>query len=278
MESSLRCPMRRNASSPRDWQEGCAAMIRHLGSAAFEPLFIAQLRRLCPVEDLVITAYFQTARSRASVPPKVLYYALDSDQIDVCVTQYEKGAYRLDPFYQACVEARPAGVYRLLDLAPDDFRRTAYYRDYYKRVRPLDEIGLLARLDDDIVLIASIGLTPQAAATRRRQIELLRAAFPLLAALMERQWGPAAKASVRHRRPKKAKSGAHFGAPLLSPREAEVVDFVLLGHSSQAISQRLSIAEATVKIHRKNAYAKLGLSSQAELFARYLDFALGDRR
>lgn len=261
----------------RVWVEGGAALIQSLDQPAFPPLLTALLRRVCPMEDCVVTAYTKSG------PPVVLYYELEPDQVDLSVAQYERGAYRFDPFYHACVGNLVSGVYRLLDLAPDDFRRTAYYREYYHLMRPFDEVGLLVRTDDDTAIMFSLSLKPQALAIRRRQIALLQSAFPLLAAAIDRHWGTAAKLRLnqpgkgRKNRLRQGRQQDGFGAAALSSREAEVVDLVLRGHSSQSISARLGIAEATVKIHRKNAYAKLGVASQAELFAQYLDFALAQK-
>lgn len=59
----------------------------------------------------------------------------------------------------------------------------------------------------------------------------------------------------------------------LSPREADVCAHIALGYTIVAISLNLGITINTVATHRKRAYAKLGISSQNELFARYLDAA-----
>lgn len=55
----------------------------------------------------------------------------------------------------------------------------------------------------------------------------------------------------------------------LSPREAEVCAGIVLGYSTLAISLNCKITPNTVATHRKRAYAKLGISSQNELFTRY---------
>ena len=70
---------------------------------------------------------------------------------------------------------------------------------------------------------------------------------------------------------------AAFGRHRLTQREGEVVSLVLRGHSSEAIASELKIAAGTVKIHRKNIYAKLGIGSQAELFSLFLA-SLSDTR
>ena len=52
----------------------------------------------------------------------------------------------------------------------------------------------------------------------------------------------------------------------LTKREAEISALILQGHSSWSVSAQLGISVGTVKVHRKNIYKKLKISSQAELF------------
>lgn len=54
--------------------------------------------------------------------------------------------------------------------------------------------------------------------------------------------------------------------PDLTPREAEICAGIVAGFRAEAIASRLSISPNTVATHRKRAYAKLGISSQTELF------------
>lgn len=61
-----------------------------------------------------------------------------------------------------------------------------------------------------------------------------------------------------------------FAITELSPREGEVVQMILKGHSSQSIGLALEIALPTVKTHRKHAYAKPGISTQQQLFSAFL--------
>ena len=56
----------------------------------------------------------------------------------------------------------------------------------------------------------------------------------------------------------------------LTQREAQVVNLMLEGHSSRAIGEVLKISGETVRVHRRNIYEKLGVSSQAELFRWFL--------
>ena len=58
-----------------------------------------------------------------------------------------------------------------------------------------------------------------------------------------------------------------FSGNKLSHREIEVLGVILTGASSLAIADALSIALPTVKSHRRNAYRKLNIGSQVELFS-----------
>jgi DNA-binding CsgD family transcriptional regulator len=53
----------------------------------------------------------------------------------------------------------------------------------------------------------------------------------------------------------------------LSPREQEVVRLVAKGHSNKAIAAVLEISPWTVSTHLRRVFAKLGVSSRAEMVA-----------
>jgi DNA-binding CsgD family transcriptional regulator len=64
---------------------------------------------------------------------------------------------------------------------------------------------------------------------------------------------------------------AQFGAEL-TPREREIVVLVLEGHPSATIAKRLGIGRGTVKNHRRRLYDKLDITTERELFLRYLEW------
>ena len=51
----------------------------------------------------------------------------------------------------------------------------------------------------------------------------------------------------------------------LTRREREVLAFILLGHDSPTIAERLTLSDNTVRSHKKNLYRKLGIHSKQEL-------------
>ncbi len=51
----------------------------------------------------------------------------------------------------------------------------------------------------------------------------------------------------------------------LTKREREVLAFILLGHDSPSIAERLALSDNTVRSHKKSLYRKLGIHSKQEL-------------
>ena len=106
-------------------------------------------------------------------------------------------------------------------------------------------------------------------ATHGRRMEAAQRLSPIVTALAEGHW--AGIADLPH--PADDVTGALVAALAdrhgikLSPRQAEVALMILRGHSTPSIGLRLGLSPQTVKVFRKQLYAKCNLSSQAELFA-----------
>ncbi|CAM3634312.1 HTH luxR-type domain-containing protein [Bordetella sputigena] len=145
---------------------------------------------------------------------------------------------------------------------------------------PLNRAEVLALVPLPGDAAAEIGLLrPRAAGGfSDAHLQHLRALHPIMAAVVARYWlehGNAAAAASAMTPPDSRIDAVFddFGKPRLSPREAQVMRMVLQGHSSESIGLHLDISITTVKTHRKNAYAKLGISTQSELLALFLKTA-----
>lgn len=64
---------------------------------------------------------------------------------------------------------------------------------------------------------------------------------------------------------RKTKVPDHMGLQVLSHREMDVAKLIANGKSNKMISQKLFIAEGTVKIHVRNIFRKLGVHSRVEV-------------
>ena len=186
--------------------------------------------------------------------------------------RYVTGPFLLDPFYRAATIDEQFGVFQLNVLAPTGFKESEYYRTWYHDCGFQDECGLLIKLTDGVVNLA-FGMTDGSRLFSKRQINLLEAIFPVVEALIRRHWhnarSPAATQTGLRQRLHVALSA--FGASVLTRREREVIELVLLGNSTRLIAEKLQISTETIKLHRKHAYAKLDISSQAELFYLFVD-------
>jgi DNA-binding CsgD family transcriptional regulator len=106
----------------------------------------------------------------------------------------------------------------------------------------------------------------------KRQVDRLKAVFPAVEALARRHWSqltPNVESSNLRMRLQESLSA--FGSSMLTRREQQVIELVLLGNSTRLVAEKLGISAETVKLHRKHAYAKLDISSQAELFYLFVD-------
>jgi DNA-binding CsgD family transcriptional regulator len=63
---------------------------------------------------------------------------------------------------------------------------------------------------------------------------------------------------------------SNYGDNILTARERDVVHLIIRGQPSKIIARQLKIAPKTEGVHRRNAYAKLGIDSRSALFRSFL--------
>jgi DNA-binding CsgD family transcriptional regulator len=164
------------------------------------------------------------------------------------------------------------------ELAPDRFFSSEYYRSYYAQTGLAEEIGFFIVLEDGITVVLSLMRRERSAVFPAADFALLKKAQPLVAGLVSHAWPDLDRrfdAALAKRR-RGGRKSAHPAADRvwrdlnLTEREASIVELVLQGHSSESIGLRLGISTGTVKVHRRNVYRKLGISSQTQLLSIYL--------
>lgn len=236
------------------------AAIASIGADGFCPALTAWLRSVVPYTFTVVFGYKGDSR------PIEIYDDFPQDRRKVFVSDYVEGPYLLDPFYLGAVGPVLPGLYRLRDLAPDRFYQGEYFRTYYMRTEVAEEIGYFAHMQGDAHVVLS--LMREERVFTQPEFRRLSRISPIVTALMQQHWsGLHDRFSTRAAR-KPALTGQ--GLDRLTPREREIVGYILKGHSAEATGQALGVASGTVRIHRRNIYAKLGISSQRELFARFM--------
>jgi DNA-binding CsgD family transcriptional regulator len=255
------------ASHLRQFSHQLAAIMPEIGSERLPLLLVRLLKSLVPFDNAVILHY------RHNQQPRIIYNDIPplapQKQIDVFVN----GAFLLDPFYRAAVDQQASGLHRLCDLAPNGFEKTEYYRSYFKYTEIKDEIGFIVQLPGQQFINISMGRLNFSSRFNRTQIALFDDITEVIARICQLQWAvESEQQSAENRLPGQLDSALkHFGTAFLTERETQVVQLFLHGHSTKSIAERLGISPETVKLHRKNSYAKLDVSSQAELFHLFID-------
>ena len=202
-----------------------------------------------------------TWKLRNTLPPHVL-------------GEYFDGAYRLDPFYQFRAVPSGGGVYRMSDIAPDRFYASEYFQQYFQQTGLRDEVGLLAPLPSGGMAHLSFSRLDHAGPYRRREMQCLQHFSPILLELLATHCAGfhPPEQPVDGRTPQLAlhesilKEVNQTLPARLTRREAQIAALVLQGHSNASAAVMMAISRETVKVHRRNLYAKLGISSPGEMF------------
>jgi len=266
-----------NEIGPSPWVLLISESIDSIGLQDFSKNLDKALRAIVEYDYSVTFAYHLDER------PLCLHHEFSQTSRAVYVDDYLKGPYLLDPFFKACSRKVDTGLYRLRDIAPDRFYQSEYYRSYYVQTGLSEEICYTLYPVDDVAVVISLMRTAESSKFSAREFKLLESVFPIVDSLSRHHWQGLSQRFEGDR------LSQHFEGDLknigiapsqtiiesrvsalfssrITPRETQVVSRVLEGHSSEAIAKTLGIAVGTVRIHRRNIYGKLQISSQQELF------------
>jgi len=241
------------------WSRAVAEIAAAQRTAGFVPALLASVKRLVDFDFAMVFAYAGTAR------PLTLADTLDAPRHRIIAEDYADGPFLLDPFFRLVEEGRRSGCYRLHDIAPDHFRRSEYFRIHYGRTGIGEEIGVFFDIGGGFTGVTSFGRWDSSPPITRADLDMLRALEPAIGALCAGHWS-----NLHARREPPPRRMTHPDFENLTQREREIVTMVLRGHSTESIAMQLSISPGTVKIHRKNIYRKMKVSTQAELFAAFM--------
>ncbi|WP_322528286.1 helix-turn-helix transcriptional regulator [Salinicola sp. LHM] len=248
-----------------EWHRAFGQLAENVDRAGF---WLALVRRL--TREVHFDTWVALVFDRQQ-PPRILAESDEDDGADDALFQdYQRGLYLLDPFYIDACERDRCGLFTLAEVAPQHFTRTEYYQRYFQRNIVADEIHFNQTLDDRRILCLSLGSTRPFSREALGSLALMQ---PWLLALMRLRM---------HFEPEEdGASGPHPWHPqpdkeldfdsryALTEREREVSQLMLGGSSTKEIARRLAISIETVRAHKKHLYAKLGVSSQSELFSLF---------
>ena len=246
------------------WSKSVAEITFAVGTDMFVPTLLAGVKRLVDFDFIMGFAY------SGEQPPLALGDTLDSERHGVISTDYVAGPFLLDPFYQLALRGKNCGCHRLHQIAPDHFRNSEYFNVHYGRTGIGEEVGFYFDLGANLTGVMSLSRWSQSPPIVPSEFAVLEAVESTIGAFCARHWSNI-HGALRHHA-KIPDVTEQFGGSVLSVREREIVAMILQGHSTESIALQLDISPGTVKIHRKNTYRKLKVSSQAELFAAFLNF------
>lgn len=254
-------------------QQAQVALWQELGKSSFFQAVLDVLEACVPVDSSGLLVYHRKQK------PQSLLHRFKPYERHLHADIYSTGPYALDPQYQLFLKGCPTGAYWLADVAPDDFYQSSYYTNFYSKIGVADSIDVLWRLDDDTALNFFMQRNSNSNAFCRADIQTLQLMLPIVAAALTRHHQLAAPlttaaamdlhADQTHLQVETTLS--NFASSLLTPRERDVLWYLLRGYSSALTAEKLQTSEGTVKIHRKNIYRKLDIGSQAELFSLFIN-------
>ena len=210
----------------------------------------------------------------ADAPPEVIHHTLEPAGARHYLDRYLAGPYLLDPLYELALSDDKPALCRFRDQSPDRFRSREYYRQYCERTRLLDEMDFLVDVADGSALVLVVGRREKM--FTKAELARLRLIEPIVVAAMRNIWhrwvaeeNVADRDDSLHWRLRRCFDT--FGDSSLTEREREVTHLLLRGHSVKSAARALDIAPGTVMVHKRNVFKKLGISSQYELFSRFIE-------
>ena len=257
-------------ASLRDWNNHVATLMTALHTERLPSELVRTINHVVAFDSTVIALY---ADDQAS---SYLYDDYQPNRQTTTVDAYFAGAYLLDPIYLACKSRVESGVYSISKLAPDDFRRSEYYRSYFEAAGLVDEAGYLIDVGDGATLVLSHGRLKGSPAFSAADLDRMSVIESVVSAAARAHWTADGKVRlIKAKSPsldqQVRRSITIFASEVLTDREHELVMLMLRGHSTKSTAIEMKISPGTAKIHRQNVYSKLDVSSHAELFSLFID-------
>ena len=240
-----------------DWCASAGRIIDSIGTKEFPKSLAAGLRDLLHFEFIVMFGYVGSAR------PLDLYDNFPPARHRLHVKEYLEGPYLLDPFFLKTHDTFEPGMWRLSEIAPDRFYQGEYYRNYYAQTGLSEEVGYLIDVNHALTIVISLMRTERRFTSA--EIKKLKQVWPVVDASSRRHWQDLAlpRNATSNEIEEVIEEAFHtIGEGSLTPREKQVVEFTLKGHSAEAVGKILGISSGTVRIHRRNIYSKLRISSR----------------
>jgi len=257
--------LRQGGPEGRQWQRNLATLINHHSMHSFPAMLEAFLGTLCYFDTYMMAVYEKASR------PTLIHPTNPAEQSHA-LHKYLNRAFVLDPLFHAIQEGLNPGITRLVEIMPDSFESTEYYRNCYQDFELVDEIDLTVDLEAEVTCAVTLGRKSSLGSITRSELTSLAAFYPIIDALIRQFWLCRGSDYSRDECADDSTQRAlnTFASGVLTPREQQITGLILRGFSSSAIASELNIAVGTVKVHRKNIHARLNTSTQSDIFIQFI--------
>lgn len=238
-----------------------APVVAALGRNGFAAALLAALNRDVPVDHVCLMRF--ASRKRAPVLESASWRG--GAHVAAVQHAYLGGLWRHDPVLGLPVQR---GVQILVQRGAT-ITEASYRVTCYVGAGVLERLSVAVDADSQLIALNLYRLDDSGAFCERDRAAI-EAVAPLLAALATQHVAMMGmRLRSRDRADRIEVAGARIGAigGALTRREREVLARALVGMTSMGIALDLGIGVASVLTYRKRGYARLGVTSQAELFA-----------
>ncbi|MBT4888722.1 MAG: helix-turn-helix transcriptional regulator [Rhodospirillales bacterium] len=256
--------------------ETASSVVADVGTPEFSDALLRAIVQIVPHNSMLIIG------AERGGGPVLLCDRLDEAERPAFYDIYMKGAYLLAPGYRAAQDTDISGVWSLKDVFPGDIANSDYFKVYWRETGMIDELFMFTRLDNDRAIWLALGRYNEnipygdlSVPFSDVDIGRLNLVEPIFREAARKNWSGRAfenqdtlQSLPDHDRNRQIMDT--FGKDELSPREFEVCQRLLRGHSSKSAARELGISPETERIHRRRIFNKLDVSSHVELMALFV--------
>lgn len=257
-----------SARQLESWSSRVADCLDRQDGSNIPALLAAALKELVPFD--YATGYIL----QREAAPSCIYAEFPEDLEPI---RYSESPYLLDPLYQQFLDGSLPVCCALKDIMPDSFEESDYYRYYYSHINAFDEYSFNVPIDAGSTVHFAMTRTGEATHFGRREQSIFVAITPMVSSILK-TYVAAQHTVVSEGNDAERGFHAHlsrvlenFGQSVLTRRERQIIHLTMRGYSDKLTARKLHITPGTVRNHKKNIFAKLGVSSQGQVFALFLE-------
>jgi DNA-binding CsgD family transcriptional regulator len=253
----------------RNLLEPVGDMVALLGSRAFGSGFFHI------VNDMIGIDHCTVFISRGDGPRTLVAEAQSeptADRVRSLAKSYVRSGYHSDPVWETCKSRRNCEAFI---LSPPELADDRYRQEFYIKPNIKHELALTTAIADDRIY-AGFYRENGKEDFSADSVDIMRQCGRAIMQVLQKQGELSQEMEPPRAQPisqkallDRVRTAIVADNNSLTAREAEICASIVLGYTVLGISLNLGISINTVATHRKRAYAKLRVSSQNELFARY---------